>query len=147
MSGRVEVTPSESKARIPCRIHHIAADVEGNATEHMIASVPVGPEPTWCPIGYVKVRQDADDFDPDAVCAYAADLFVQETYRHLGIGRALMEGAVDFARAACTADPVVWVLADDARLRAWYESMGWVLTHERLDFDDHGKYVWYVRPR
>jgi ribosomal protein S18 acetylase RimI-like enzyme len=52
-------------------------------------------------------------------------LYVEEAAAGAGVGRALLERAVDGLRDAGFARATLWVLRDNARARRFYEKAGW----------------------
>lgn len=66
--------------------------------------------------------------------AYAGEvytLYLLETHKRQGIGRALMQGAFEALVAANLTSMILWVLAENAAARQFYESLGGELVIEK----------------
>lgn len=68
----------------------------------------------------------ADLWPPPSAGGELYALYADPAAWGLGVGRALMDAAVDGMRAAGHRDALLWVLRGNARARRFYERMGWV---------------------
>jgi ribosomal protein S18 acetylase RimI-like enzyme len=78
-------------------------------------------------VGFVGVLTRVPPETPDEDVrpyAYVSDPLVLAPYRHRGLGRALLEHAVAFARSAGATSVRIGVLANNAAARKLYESLG-----------------------
>jgi ribosomal protein S18 acetylase RimI-like enzyme len=66
-----------------------------------------------------------------AGAAHLVAMWVRPTARRLGIGRHLVQAALDHARASGAPSMVLWVFLDNERARALYERMGFRATEQR----------------
>jgi GNAT superfamily N-acetyltransferase len=76
------------------------------------------------PVGFLGSGPPHDpDVAPPAGEVYSVYL-LPEVWR-LGLGRRLMETAVEHWRAAGARSLVLWVMTANSRARAFYEALGW----------------------
>lgn len=75
-------------------------------------------------VGFVNVGPTDDDgVEPDTVKVYA--IYLDEHVAGKGIGRTLLERAVEAMRGAGSQRASLWVLESNARARRFYEREGW----------------------
>jgi ribosomal protein S18 acetylase RimI-like enzyme len=79
-------------------------------------------------VGVVLARPCADR----PTVGELARLYVVPERWGRGVGRRLHDAALDHLTAEGFAQAVLWVLEENTRARAWYERLGWELTHETL---------------
>jgi ribosomal protein S18 acetylase RimI-like enzyme len=72
-------------------------------------------------VGLVRVGPDGDAGETGLVYL----LYVLPTYWGCGVGRALMDAAMDELRDLGMSEAVLWVLRDNQRARRFYERLGW----------------------
>lgn len=86
-----------------------------------------------CVCGCIAVRR------PKSGHSIIEKLAVLPSLRHRGIGRALVETALDDARRSGATAADIGIIADHAELKAWYEGLGFTAvrrTHyDHLPFD------------
>src|SRR5690349_14273367 len=73
-------------------------------------------------VGFCSFLQSRDGDAAPATCEIAT-LYVDPSHWRAGVGRALVEAAVDDARTRGFGAMSLWVLATNARARAFYESL------------------------
>jgi len=108
VEARVELW-TERLAAPPLGTHAYVAEVAGR----IVGLVDVGPS------------RD-DDHDPGAVGEVGV-LYVDPAHWGRGIGRELLEHAVDRLRSRGLASATLWTLATSTRTRSFYEWAGWRL--------------------
>ena len=74
-------------------------------------------------------------------------VYVRSDLLRRGVGRALLERAVDHLRADGAADLVLWVFERNAPARAFYEALGWRPDGARQELDLGGIRAIEVRYR
>jgi GNAT superfamily N-acetyltransferase len=74
--------------------------------------------------GFCSIAAPSRDDDAGERTAEVAALYVEPAQWRTGVGRALLGAALDALRADGFADATLWVLADNARGRAFYERVG-----------------------
>ncbi|MGH8960238.1 MAG: GNAT family N-acetyltransferase [Jatrophihabitantaceae bacterium] len=76
-------------------------------------------------IGFVHVLPSRDDDADPATVGEVSSIYVRPDVVGTGVGRSLMQGAIEALRSARYASATLWVLADNARAIAFYEAGGW----------------------
>jgi ribosomal protein S18 acetylase RimI-like enzyme len=74
-------------------------------------------------LGYVGCGSNRDP-DPPPEVGEVRSMFVATSAWRRGVGRALMDAALDDLRQRGYGSAVVWSFADNARANAFYERMG-----------------------
>lgn len=76
-------------------------------------------------IGFASVGKPEGVEEEEPSVAEVHTIYIDASHYGLGVGRLLMETALDHLRAEQFTDVVLWVLEDNQRGRRFYESGGW----------------------
>ena len=76
-------------------------------------------------IGFASVGPPDAGEDLDRSVAELHTIYIDAAYYGLGVGRVLMETALDHLRAGGYRGVILWVLKDNVRGRRFYEAGGW----------------------
>jgi len=87
-------------------------------------------------IGFATVVATSSDADLDARTCELAALYVDPNCWRQGVGRTLMDAAMELGRAQRSEEMSLWVLTDNSAARAFYETLGFAAdgasnTHQR----------------
>jgi N-acetylglutamate synthase-like GNAT family acetyltransferase len=82
-------------------------------------------------VGFVGTRPSRDPKDPD-LGELDTIAVSPSAWRH-GVGRRLMDSALDDLRAAGHREAILWTLADYEQGRSFYEATGWLASDEVRD--------------
>lgn len=87
------------------------------------------------------------DPDADESVGEVTTIYVLPEHFREGYGRALMDAATEALREAGFSQATLWVLADNARARRFYEIAGWSLDGASKDDEIGGQSITEVRYR
>jgi GNAT superfamily N-acetyltransferase len=111
------------------RLHAPQADSHLFVAEIQPESGSGGPEAAPGVVGFCGGGPNRDD-DPD----YSGELYaiyVLQAYQGLGVGRALLQHAVDWLLQNGHRSMLIWVLRDNTNARRFYEALGGKAVRER----------------
>jgi ribosomal protein S18 acetylase RimI-like enzyme len=63
--------------------------------------------------------------DPDSNTGHVFSLYVHPDSQGLGLGRSLLDAAVESLRSEPYEEATLWVFADNAAAQGFYERLGW----------------------
>ncbi len=108
----------------------LRVDVREMAWRERLARDVAAGAPTWVVeragrvVGFVSSGPPRDE-DVRSPAAEIYAIYVLEDEWRQGLGRALLDTAVDHWRRGGAKTMVLWVFEDNARARGFYEAMGW----------------------